>query len=492
VKLPAALKTALTAAALAVAFGPVQIHAQAGPTPARAFRSFARGSGSIGLPASTVVALHTDREGTIWIATFDGIARVEHGIVERIGDVRNAPVSGPIFNVIDRRKGGVLISGNQGLHTFDGATWTLSTTPNEFTAIAEDAAGNIFALDRTAGLWFNAASTSEWVGIHGVADTYELRALASTDDGRVLAAGTGGVVVFEGKEIKGRLGDSPAPSALTRILVSKNGRVWAGGDDGQLHSWTQRGGWQSFAIPGWDGGRIRSLGEDRRGRIWAGGDNGRAGFGNESVAFERWTPETGLKAASVTAIAGDTTGGVWFGFNGSGLQQWLGEAWTHRTFWREPGDVEAPLTFSVRGTSDGGFVAAVFNRGVWRWDGQTMAAYGREQGITEDVRFAMEPEPGVIWAGTRFGIFEGRAGKFTQTLRLPSGFVSGIFRAPTGQWWAATTADGVFVRNGTTWEPNVEPNPQPAPFPSNLRHLYVANERRSVDRQRPRPDRVSQ
>ena len=470
-RLPPRITNVLLTLALTAASGSALLQAQTSPAPVRAIRSFARGSGLTGLPASTVVALHTDREGTIWIATFDGLARVEHGAVERVPVAKAAPSSGPIFRVIDRRAGGVLVSGNQGLHAFDGTQWTLIQTPEEFTWIAEDAASDVIALDRRGGLWFSAGGSTAWTQIHGVNDTYELRALATTAEGQVLAAGTGGLVVLDGKDVKGLLNQTPAPAPLTSVLVAKSGRVWAGGEDGRLHSWTKAGGWQSFAIPEWDGGRIRSLGEDRRGRIWAGGDNGRVGFGNESLPFERWTPETGLKESAVTAIAGDDTGSVWFGFNGSGLQQWLGEAWTHRTFWRESRDLEAPIVFSVRGTADGGFVAAVFNRGVWRWDGHTMTAYGREQGITEDVRFAIEPEPGVIWAGTRFGLFEGRGGKFTRTLKLPTGSVSGIFHAPSGAWWATTTGNGVYVRNGNAWEPYAELNTQLEKFSANIRDI---------------------
>ncbi len=470
-KLPRLLEPVLLLAALLTAVASARVRADTAPAPARAFRSFARGSGSTGLPASTVVALHTDREGSVWIATFNGVARVEHGTVERLADADNAPAFGPIFRIIDRRDGGIYVSGNQGLHAFNGTRWTLTPTPQEFTSIAEDSTRNLFALDRRGGLWIETAASSNWTRIRGAADAHELRALAATGDGRVLAAGVGGVAILDGGDIKGLLGGTAAPAPLTTILVAKDGRVWAGGEDGRLHSWTDAGGWESFSIPGWTGGRIRALAEDRRGRIWAGGDNGRAGFGNATTPFELWTPDTGLKDAAITAIEGDATGGVWFGFNGAGLQQWLGEAWTHRTFWRVPGDVEAPITFSVRATADDGFVAAVFNRGVWRWDGHTLAAYGREQGITEDVRFAIEPEPGVIWAGARTGIFEGRNGRFTRTLTFPTGLVTGIFQAPDKRWWAATTSEGVFVYNGKTWDPYADLNKQLAKFSSNIRDI---------------------
>lgn len=465
------LRKILLVATLALAVSPVHLPAQGAAVPVRAFRSFSRGTGSPGLPASTVVSLHTDREGTVWIATFDGLAHVQQGTVERLAASPNAPVSGSVFRVIDRKNGGIYASGSKGLHVFDGRTWSLIPTPEEFTAIAEDRNNTVIALDRRGGLWAKVVSSTQWAQIHGLADSYELRALASTSDGRVLAAGVAGVAIVENSVVQGLLEAHAAPAPLTTLLVAPDGRVWAGGEDGRLHSWSENVGWQSFAIPEWDGGRIRSIAEGTRGRIWVGGDNGRVGVGNTAIPFERWTTLTGVKASSVTALAGDLTGAMWLGFNGSGLQQWVGESWTHRTYWREPGDVEAPITFSVRATSDNGFVAAVFNRGVWKWDGQTMTVFGREQGITEDVRFAVEPEPGVIWAGARTGIFEGKGGKFTRTLTLPTGFVSGFFKSPTGEWWATTTADGVFVRVGNAWQPHAELNAELAKFSSNIRDL---------------------
>jgi ligand-binding sensor domain-containing protein len=442
------------------------------PTPIRAFRAFTRGSGATGLPASTVVALHKDREGTIWISTFDGMARVERGDVERLPKSPanpDAPTAGPMFRIIDRRDGGIYVSGAKGVYAFDGSAWSLQPTPKELIGLAEDAAKNLIGLDGTGHLWVKAPG-GDWREIPGVTDAMEMRALATLPDGRVLAAGADGVMRIDNGGLAGFFGERTS-EPLTSLLVASNGRVWAGTEGGHLLSRAGTGAWEPSEIPDWDGGRVWSLCEDARHRIWAGGDNGRAAVGTESGPFEKWTPANGLKASLVTALAGDSTGGVWFGYNGAGLQQWIGEAWTHRTFWRERGDADAAITFSVRPTDDGGFIAGVFGHGVWRWDGTTLTAYGRSQGITEDVRFAIEPEPGVIWVGARNGIFEGRGGQFTRTLKLGSGFVSGFFKSPAGEWWAATTADGVFVRRGTEWQKYAELNAQLAKFTPNIRDL---------------------
>lgn len=462
-------KTPLLALIGALAVGPVLFAADATPTPVRALRTFTRVSSASGLPASTVVSLHTDREGSIWIATFDGLARVERGDVERLAPAENAPVSGPTFRIIDRRAGGIFVSGTNGLYTFDGVQWTLDPSPQELISLAEDPSGRIIGLDRRAHIWVKAPDAGWRETTTGV-EPLELRALATLPDGHIIAAGAAGVVRIEDGEVAGIYGDRLS-EGMTAILVATDGRVWVGSDSGHLYSRAGAGAWEEVDVPGWDGGRIYSMTEDRRHRVWIGGDNGRVAFGDSSTRFERWTPENGLKASLVTAIAGDLTGGVWFGYNGAGLQQWLGESWTHRTFWRAPGDAEATITFSVRPTADGGFIAAVFNHGVWRWDGTTMTAYGQAQGITENVRFAIEPEPGVMWVGARNGMFESRDGRFTRTLRLAGGFVSGIFKSPAGEWWATTTADGVFVRRGNVWQPHTALNAQLAKFAPNIRDL---------------------
>lgn len=462
------LVSALLSAALAPATAAGQDFA-----PVRAFRSFTRGASATGLPASTVVSLLADRDGTIWVATFDGLAKIEHGTVDRLppgSSESPVPAFGPTLRLVNRRAGGIYVTSNRGLHTFDGMRWTLTHTPFDFMALAEDASAGLAALDRRGHLWWRAPG-ADWQERAVLPALGELRDLATTTDGRLLVAGAGGVFALKDGAIGDPLGGALPPRALTVLRIARSGVVWAGGEDGRVHGWTRATGWRAYDVPDWDGGRIRSIGEDARGRIWVGGDNGRVGFGNERQPFLRWTPAAGLKASAVTAIAGDSTGGVWFGFNGAGLQQWLGEAWRHRTFWREPGDGEAPITFSVRPTADGGFVAGVFDRGVWRYDGRTLFTYGRAEGITEDVRFAVEAEPGVLYVGTRGGIFEGRGGRFTRALTLNGGFVSVIAKAPDGRWFAATTADGIFVRIGGVWRPQPSLNTSMAPYLSNIRDL---------------------
>ncbi|MGE3275963.1 MAG: two-component regulator propeller domain-containing protein [Vicinamibacterales bacterium] len=425
-------------------------------TPVRAFRGFTRGAASRELPQSTVVALHEDREGVIWIATLDGVARVERGTVERLAPLPGAPLSGPFYAIVDRRDGGVLLAGNEALYAWDGRAWSRIDTPEPVISVAEDGNGRLYAVDRQGSVWTLPSGGGMWEIAGGQEEPYGFVALASGSDGTIVAGGRQGVAVIADGRVGPFLGHTPPDAAVTVLRLSTDGSCWVGGDDGRVYALASgEAAWRAIELPEWDGGRIRSIGEDRRGRIWVGGDHGRVARITADGRAERWTPLNGLRDATVTSLLGDRTGSVWFGYNGIGLQQWIGEAWSHRTYWRDPDDTQSVYAFSVTPTAAGGYLVAVFSRGVWHWDGRELRTYGRDEGITEDVRFAIEPTPGVIWAGARFGLFESRGGgPFRRILRLPSGFVNALFRAPDGAWWAATSTEGVLVQDGNGWRPH--------------------------------------
>ena len=44
-------------------------------------------------------------------------------------------------------------------------------------------------------------------------------------------------------------------------------------------------------------------------------------------------------------------------------------------------------------------------------------------------------------------------------------------KSPNGEWWATTTADGVFVRRGAEWQKHTALNAQLAKFTPNIRDL---------------------
>lgn len=434
--------------------------AQESSTPVRAFRTFTREAASRGLPQSTVVALHEDAQGVVWIATMGGVAKVERGVVERLRPLPNAPTAEPFNAFASRSRGGLHVAGTAGLYTWTGSEWHHADTPAAMMALAEGAGGRLYGITTTGMTYVRDTDEAPWVAVTGVQD-FDFDTLAIRADGGVLAGGQRGVVLLDGAGLGAPVCNQPV-SRVRVIRVDSGGTVWAGGEDGSLsYCAVGAGSWQSVPLAGWNGGRIRAMAIDRRQRVWVGGDRGFVAFGRAGRPFTLWSPDNGVTAATVTSMVSDRTGGMWFGFNGAGLQQWVGESWSHRTFWMEPGDTSSMFAFSVTARPSGGFLATVFSRGILAWDGARMRAFGRGEGITEDLRFAVEPEPGVIWAGGRQAIFESTDGhSFRKVHTMPVGFVNGFFPSPSGEWWAATSNAGILRREGGRWVPHDRVNAQ--------------------------------
>ncbi|MGE3403653.1 MAG: hypothetical protein AB7K63_13740 [Vicinamibacterales bacterium] len=462
--------------ALAVSLGlaaPLAAQAQdaaADAAPLRAFRTFSRDTGSRELPQSTVTAVHEDREGVVWILTLDGIARVERDIVERVPAAPDAPLSGPFYAVADRRGGGIHTTGDDAVVSWNGRAWSRIPTPVTFRAVAEDASGRLVAADTLGAVW-EYGSDRRWAKLTAQ-DAPRILVLGTTTDGTVLAGGEDGVREVR-DALRPPLTGSAIGSAVAAMRVTRAGDVWTATEDGRLRRLPRGGGrWQLVPLDGWDGGPVHAIGEDVHGRIWLGGERGRIAFGQPGSRLQYWRPDNGVTPGTINTIAGDRTGGVWIGFAGLGLQQWLGGAWSHRPYWtdpREPAPV-APVGFS---RTQRGFLAAVPGRGVWRWDGGRLTSFGTREGLAEEVRSTVEPEPGVIWAGTRRGLFESRdGGPFRRvfSLSVNAGAINAIVRAPDGQWWAATEQAGLFVRIASgEWRPHLQLN---GLLPDvNVRHL---------------------
>lgn len=154
-------------------------------------------------------------------------------------------------------------------------------------------------------------------------------------------------------------------------------------------------------------------------------------------------------------------GTIWFGFNGDGLQQLLSEQWTHRNC------VDPLLArygrariFGISPRPAGGALIAAFDLGLWAWNGSEFRVYGSSQGLTEDVRIGYEPRPGLLWAGTRTGLFESRdGGRFRQVLRTPVGldtpgnFVTAIARGPEDIYCLGTSNAGIYRLVDGAWQP---------------------------------------
>lgn len=425
-------------------------------TPVRAFRAFDRSSAPE-LPESIVVDLLQDADGVLWIATLGGLATYDGAALLAVRDPE-APRG--VALLAARREGGLYAVSRRGLHVFDGR-WRRLGTNLPVRSLAEEGGRWLWTVQGESA-WKTPADAAQpaWQRVELPAALGVPQALLSDHDDGIFVIGSERILRCRDGACVPVPGSGRRPERASAALASRSGALWLGTADGRLA--VARPGasdWATIDVGPWPSDGIRSLAEDRQGRVWAGGLARLCHGAADGSAWTCWGPDAGLPNSAILSLLGDREGTLWLGLNGAGLRQWVGQAWTHATRW--PADAAPASGLDVIGiapSSDGGLLASAFGRGILRWDGRRLAAWGRADGLQEDVRAVVEPAPGVVWAGARHGVFEKQAGgRFRRTLALPVGFASGFARDPDGVWHVWTDAHGVFRRAGR-WEhaPEIE------------------------------------
>src|SRR5581483_1429504 len=414
--------------------------------PARAFRIFSKANYH-GLPQSSVMGLVQDRDGLLWIATLDGVATFDGRTLAPVANVANAPRRGVITAIAAGAKN-VYAASAAGVHLFDGTSWRLIATRKGALALAETSDGVLWMCDVEGSLWRLAGN--KW---HEVPLPAKAAIIAAGHDGSLWIATETTALRLMGSRIDAIPGALPGRPGT--MIVAHDGRVWVSTLAGTIHWSNGASGWQQAPFTPWPRAAFRSMAEDRRGRIWLGAyGGGPLVFGNAELPWTIWDGRNVPFEGGVNAILPDREGNLWFGLNAIGLTQWIGEPWSHRTV----ADPSSPVKLNIaafglsRGAQPHTLLVSLFQSGFLKLSDGAPRRYDAADGLTNDVRHVVEPEPGFFIAGTRFGIYEAKPGeKFRQVLTLPSGFVMGLFRSPDGRWFAGSSTQGVFVRDDNGW-----------------------------------------
>lgn len=396
------------------------------------------------LESSRIRTLYPDREGNLWIGTYDG------GLTRM-----SRPGSGKL--------------------TFTSFTGEHGLSNNQVRAICEDRAGRLWI--GTGGGGLNCLESpgaadgkiTSWTEKNGLADNL-VNAVFEDREG-VLWVGTGkglSRVVHPGAADMSfttyTVTHGLSGNMVNCIIEDRNGNLWIGTDNGldrldrpdhPDHGDSKNG---TFRITGVDVGRgpgsnvIRAIHEDRDRNIWIGtygGGLGRLQNGKPSY-LTYFTEAHGLSNNSVQAIFEDREGNLWIGTGGGGVDRLKnGKFFTVTKEQGLPGDI----VFSIYEDRDEALWIGTNDGGLNRLNhldptDSTFTTFTKSQGLSADmVRSICRDRRGILWIGTGGGGLnrmnppgskEGRFTIYTTKDGLSNDIVNSVFEDSGGNLWIGT------------------------------------------------------
>lgn len=299
-----------------------------------------------GLVSNALRALATAPDGSLWIATDDGVSRLRAGVFDRFTarDGLNDPRT---YAVAVDASGTVFVGTERGIARFDGTRFVPFSDTHEFArrpthAIHAAAAGSVwFAKENALTHWLGGSAWEVFQrdpllpGPRSRLIGNTVRAVASDAQGRPwIGTHTGlGRLDADGWrrwEFAERFfrGNGPRDNRIVTVAVDREGWVWLGyGDTGDYlggkgATRTRDGEWQHFSfVDGLQDNRVHRVRTAPDGTVWLATSGGAARF--DGRRFEPLSALGDLPSNHVTGLERDddgavrvTTAGGWATFRG--------------------------------------------------------------------------------------------------------------------------------------------------------------------------------
>jgi signal transduction histidine kinase len=407
-----------------------------------------------GLPSNDVGALLEASDGSMWIGTTAGLAHRSGGET-RIYTTANG-LSHDYVRSLHEDESGVLWIGTieGGLHRFDGKQFTHFGTDNGL-------AGNVvldIAPDGRGGIWVategglshlqngRLASYGTEAGLpHPLVWDVHPRA-----DGSVWLGTSGGLVhLDDGSAAVWTEEDGLCGTVVDVIEEGAHGELWIGTLGGGLCRLHQ-GEFTSFeSVLGASNDRIRDIEVDREGTVWIGSERG----GIHSLRdgkFYHFSRDEGLLHNVVFPVLEDSRGTMWIGTEGGGLSRLDGDRLTNVT--QEIG-LPSGQVYALHEGRDGSLWIGMYDGGLCRLkDDEALTCFPRADGRErENVFVVYEDRTGHVWIGGQDGLYQLRGDVYEAVTPHPilaDAAVTSIKEDDDGRIWIATFNAGIVVIDG--------------------------------------------
>lgn len=378
------------------------------------------------LPSNTVNAIFEDPAGTLWVGTAAGLAQLRGSALEAYPGNRSLPA--PFVTAIaDDPEGGLWLGLRPGLCRLEGGALTCFGAADGIPAgniwgLARDGAGRLWiAHEQAVYSWAQGKFRLESGGVDNV-----FLAVAVGPDGTVYAGTRDrGIARLKGGEWSFLSKDAGVPSSrFTTLIVDRRGRLW-GGSEGEGVCLVREPASASPSTEcrgpstGLSSAVVRRLLEDREGGIWVGTGDGLDIL--RLFPFVALGRQHGLATENVRSIVETRDGRVWFGTEGGGLA-WLEPGASTVSVLRAPRDLPSDVIRSLAEDPEGNLWVGTASHGLLRLDPRTRRVTlvplgGVQAGNAISLLTARD---GSLWVGDETGVLSRLAnGRWERVPLLP-------------------------------------------------------------------------
>ena len=437
------------------------------------------------LPERSVRSLLVSRDGSLWVSFNAGASRILGTTIQHFTMRDGLPAVA--FSGLAEDHNGVIWGGSAwGLYRFAGNRWERVSLAAGLTTQAVDGVH----VDRQGRLWVGTRAGVYRLNDKGAAferiDAPIVESFAEDASGNIWGTGDAGLTLLSSKPARTISETAKEPGG--KLVADQDGGLWMGTrGDGVLrvgvgsHVAVER--FRGRGVLGND--VIRALFEDREGNIWVGTSHG-LDRGSKGLIDSLPQPGDGMPP-SMQAIAASTDGSVWVGTNTSlfrfaeGTRQEVGPAdLGSRGIVALHGDAQGRMWVATArgiGRFEGGrFVMLIpnsgplnrwvalatdhdgtlwlcdFERGLFTWDGHTLAPVAVAQHGDRAAFSIVVDRRGRVWTGNVDGtiaLHEGTQSRlFTEADGVAGGMVTALYEDDAGTMWAGSVNGLMRIRDG--------------------------------------------
>lgn len=382
--------------------------------------------------------LFEDKSGVLWISTSNGLIQLQQEQFKRLGINEGLPATsfGPIA---ESPNGDLWIGTSSGLVHRQGEKFTTYTTSQ---GLASNVVQNVFAMANgriliSTMVGLQEMSDGRLTALEVLPELKDVTAIERDARGHLWLGTLNGLVEYDaGKTTVYSVAEGLPNNRISALRIDRAGALWIGTSgglarfhDGRFETLTTAGGLSSNLI--------LNIFEDREGNIWIGTEAGGLNL-LKGKKFTTFTTRDGLSSDLVKAIYQDPKGGIWIGTNGGGLSLLKDgklSTWTTRE------GLSSDVVLSLTADNSG-------NLWVGTPDGLNLFRDGKfkiftvADGLSNDlIRSVFVDRSGDLWVGTREGLnslHDGRFTTFTTSDGLANNFIGAIYQDSKGNLWIGT------------------------------------------------------